>query len=189
MTFEWEDITDEVREKIVLLDWFHSTGFGQGCVIALTEDGKEYFSGFEECSKCVDERKVVEFILGEKVSDDWDASERHPDFSERGMWLMTWDEYNYVYVRNSFFDRFISEFEKQGERRYLSALDTARKLLNPHGKLPLNIDKQREKEIDEILKETERKLEGKTFEDLMKDSISFEDFKKNAEERIRQKKQ
>ena len=145
MTFERKDITDEVREKFVLANWFHSTGFGQDRVIALTENGKEYFSSFEECSNCADERKVVEFILGEKVSDDWDASERHPDSSERGRWLMTWDEYNYVYVRNSFFDRFISEFEKQGDRRYLSAPDTARKLLNPQGKLPLNMDKQRKK--------------------------------------------
>ena len=51
MTFEWEDITDEVREKIVVIHYFlpSTDGFIEVTpqITAITEDGQEYFAKTE----------------------------------------------------------------------------------------------------------------------------------------------
>ena len=48
MTFEWEDITDEVREKIVFIHFFppSTDGFIETMpqITSITEDGQEYFA-------------------------------------------------------------------------------------------------------------------------------------------------
>lgn len=44
-----------------------------------------------------------------------------------------------------------------------------------------NMEEQRKKEIDEILKETERKLEEKSYEEHF---MSLEDFKKRMRDKI-----
>lgn len=138
---------------------------------------------------------MLERFLGERAEIDAQNADSK-EFRENGKWLYKWLPFACVYVRKDFFDRFISEFEKQEERRYLSALNTARTLLNPQGKLQpmiypkpkviyemddFNMEEQREKEIDEILKETERKLEEKFYE---KHFMSLEDFEKRMRDKI-----
>ena len=120
--------------------------------------------------------------MGERAEIDAQNADSKP-FRENGKWLYKWLPFAWVYIRKDFFDRFISEFEKQAERRYLFALNTARTLLDPQGKHiypkprviyendDIRLKEYRKKGMYEILKETERKLEEKSNENLLKDSI------------------
>lgn len=77
---------------------------------------------------------MLERFLGERAEIDAHNADSK-EFRKNGKWLYKWLPFAWIYVRKDFFDHFISEFEKQDERCYLSALNTARTLLNPQGKL------------------------------------------------------
>lgn len=190
LTFDIKDITDEVQKKVVFVAHREDD-----MVTAITEEGQEYLFEFSGFAPRKVEQAVLERFLGERVEIDAQNADLK-EFRENGKWLYKWLPFAFVYVRKDFFDRFISEFEKQEERRYLSALNTARMLLNPQGKVPpmiypkpktiyeaddFNMEEQRKKEVDEILKETERKLEEKSYEEHF---MSLEDFKKRMRDKI-----
>ena len=174
LTFDLNDITDEVREKVAFTAYREDD-----MVTAITEDGQEYLFEFAGIAPWEVERAVLERFLGERAELDVDADSKV--FLGNGKWLYKWLPFAWVYVRKDFFDRFISEFEKQEERRYLSALNTARTLLDPQGERPpiiypkprviyenddIRLEEYRKKGMYEILKETERKLEEKSKEEL-----------------------
>lgn len=193
LTFDLKDITYEVQKKAAFVAYREGD-----MVTAITEDGQEYLFEFSGFAPQKTEQAVLERFLGERAEIDGQNADSK-EFSENGKWLYKWLPFAYIYVGKDFFDRFISEFEKREERRYLSALNTARMLLNPQGKIPpmiypkpktiyeaddFNMEEQRKKEVDEIVKEAERELEGKSFKELLKDSISYEEFKKRIRAKL-----
>lgn len=180
MTFEWEDIADKVL--------FAAYRDGD-MATAVTEAGQEYIVEFDEFDGREKEREVLERFLGESAEiGGQDTELKH--FRETGKWLYRWLPFAYVYVRKDFFSKFISEFEKQSVKRYLTAQDTVRRLLDPQGKLlrlairekrqhgeweTLTFEQQHIKEIDEALKQTEQEvLESK--QKLFEESIPLDEF-------------
>lgn len=190
MTFEWEDINDEVREKLVFVSFRRNTGLGEyGAVIAITKNGQEYMVGLEGCADRQKEDEILERFLGENLDSVGQCSycENLKGFRKTEKWLYKWIPISYIYVRKDFFDKLIPEIEGSES----SPEETVRRLLDPQDKRPkifiqyhmgkwesLVMERQRIKEIEEILKETERKLEEKSYEELLKDTISFDEFKK-----------
>lgn len=183
MTFEWEDITDKVREKVVFIN-FHpwsTSGFDETTpsVTAITEDGQEYFAKayriiperrsdpnggthevwqYKGISKT--EHEILELFLGEKFKNDWEDSEEYSECCEKGQWLYiyTW-LYRFVFIRKDFYRKFFSEWNKSiEERQYLHVREVARNLLDPQGKLP----RLMHSETPAILEDEERlrKAEG-----------------------------
>lgn len=180
MTFEWKDIADKVL-FVAYRDGDMAT--------AVTEAGQEYIVEFDEFDGREKEQEVLERFLGESAEiDEQDMDLQH--FQEIGRWLYRWLPFAYIYVRKDFFSKFISEFEKQNVKRYLTALDTVRRLLDPQGRPPrlairekrqhgeweaLTFEQRHIKEIDEILKKTEQEvLENK--QKLFEESIPSEEF-------------
>ena len=174
LTFDLNDITDEVREKVAFAAYREDD-----MVTAITEDGQEYLFEFAGIAPWEVEMAVLERFLGERAELGVQNADLK-EFRETEKWLYKWLPFAWVYVRKDFFDRFISEFEKQAERRYLSALDTARTLLNTQGKHiypkprviyendDIRLKEYRKKGMYEILKETERKPEEKSNEEFKK---------------------
>ena len=191
MAFEWGDIADKVL--------FAAYRDGD-MATAVTETGQEYifeFDGFDGQEK---EREVLGRFLGESAEIGGQDTKH---FRETGKWLYRWLPFAYIYVRKDFFSRFISEFEKQSVKRYLTALDTVRRLLDPQGKLPrlvirekrqygeweaLTFEQQHIKEIDEVLKKAEQEvLENK--QKLFEKSIPSEEFFASLKARIDKSKE
>lgn len=176
MTFEWEDIAGKVLFAAYRAD---------DMVTAITEDGREYLFEFDEFDTLESQQEILERFLGENSA----VTELNTDsenFRKTGRWLYKWLPFAYIYVGKNFFAEFSSEFEKQSVKRYLTALNTARKLLNPQNKLPrmiirrqrqpekweaLTFEQQALSEIDEMLKKTEREI----LENKVK-SISLDEF-------------
>lgn len=159
MTFEWEDITDEVREKIVFIHFFppSTDGFIETMpqITAITEDGQEYFAKTvrifpdkrtglngntyevwvkKSISKTIYE--VLELFLGERDFGDWEKSEKYPGCREKGKWLYTYTRvFRCVFTRKDFHERFFSEWANR-PNKLVHIREVARDLLNPNGKLP-----------------------------------------------------
>lgn len=182
MTFDWENIADKVL----------FVAYREGDMItALTEDGREYLLTFDEFDGLEKEREILERFLGERVDIDGDSEA----FRESEKWFYKWLPFAYVFVKKEFFGRFSSEFEKQSVKRYLTALDTARTLLDPNGEFPRMIIRQQIqpekwealtcvqkqiKDIDETLKKTEREI-SENPEKLLKESRPWEEVKAEME--------
>ena len=158
MTFEWEDITDEVREKIVFINFIPPSlvGFIERTpqITAITEDGQEYFAKTERIflekrtdmhgqthevwmwksiSKTIYE--VRELFLGEEFNGYWEKSEKYPGCREKGKWLHTYTWFRHgVFIRKDFYERFFREWDRHP---WLTPCEVARGLLNPQGKLPI----------------------------------------------------
>lgn len=69
MTFEWEDITDELLEKVVCFSYkitgggFEFTG-QPDFLHAVTENGQEYVFGLDECPQANYEYEILDRLLG-----------------------------------------------------------------------------------------------------------------------------
>lgn len=75
MTFEWEDITDELLEKVVCFSFDRSSGLGgPGSLIAITENGQEYFIGLY-CT-WVKENEILNRFLGDSPITSYSELER-----------------------------------------------------------------------------------------------------------------
>ncbi|MBD5129528.1 MAG: hypothetical protein HDT43_06345 [Ruminococcaceae bacterium] len=160
MTFNWENIADKVL----------FVAYRDGDMITvLTEDGREYLLTFDEFDGLEKEREILERFLGEQVDIDGDSEA----FRESEKWFYKWLPFAYFFVKKEFFGEFSSEFEKQSVKRYLTALDTARALLDPNGEYPrmiirqqrrpekweaLTVEQKQIKDIEESLKKTEREI-------------------------------
>lgn len=192
MTFEWEDITGKVQFAAYRAD---------DIVRAITEEGQEYLFEFDELYTLEKQQEILERFLGESTAIDG-LNTDSKDFRETEKWLYKWLPFAYIYVRKDFFDRFFLEFEKQSVKRYLTALDTARKLLNPQSKLPrmvirqqreygkwevLTFNQQASKEIDNLLKKTEQEI-TENKEKLLEKSISLDEFKAHFEAKFNKDK-
>lgn len=161
--FEWEDIAGKVLFVAYRDD---------DMVTAITEEGQEYLLEFGKLDTREKQQEILECFLGESTDIDENTDLR--DFRETERWLYKWLPFAYIYVRKDFFDKFSSEFEKQSVKRYLTALDTVRKMLNPQGEFPrmvirqqrqygkweaLTFEQQRLKEIDDIFKKNEQEFD------------------------------
>lgn len=193
MTFEWEDITGKVLFAAYRAD---------DMVTAITEGGQEYLFEFDAHDTLENQQEILELFLGESA-DVEELNTGSGDLRETEKWLTKWLPFVHIFVRKDFSDRFFSEFDKQSIKRYLTALDTARKLLNPQSRLPrmviqqqrqygkweaFTFDQQHIKEVDEILKKAEREVfENK--EKLLEKSISPDEFKAHLEAKFNEVKE
>lgn len=75
--------------------------------------------------------------MGEKFNGDWEDWEKCARCSEKGQWLCRYMSiFRFVFIRKDFYNKFISEWNKQiEEKHYLHVCEVARGLLNPQGKL------------------------------------------------------
>lgn len=110
MKFEWKDITDEVREKVVFIHFrpWSTNGFDETTpsVTSITENGQEYFAKayriIPEEKTAPDghtykvwqakgisktEHEILELFLGEEFNGDWESSEKYAECREKGQWL------------------------------------------------------------------------------------------------------
>ncbi len=77
MTFEWEDITEDVLERVVLVQYipYSTNGFidDAGSLTAITEEGQEYKIGFEEISwnRAIE---IRDLFLGELPKTSFDGT-------------------------------------------------------------------------------------------------------------------
>lgn len=177
MTFEWDNIAGKVL----------FAAYREGDMItALTNDGREYLVELNEHDGLEKEREILERFLGERMNFNEcdDGSEK---FRETERWLYKWLPFAYIFVKKDFFERFSEEFEKQSVKRYLTALDASKRLLDPNNELPrliirqqrlpkkweaLTFEQQALSEIDEMLKKTECELLKNK-----QNYISFDEFK------------
>lgn len=163
MTFELEDITGKVMFAAYRAD---------DMVTAITEDGREYLFEFGELDTLENQQEILERFWGEylDISECDNGSEK---FRETERWLYKWLPFAYIFVKKDFFERFSEEFEKQSVKRYLTALDISKRLLDPNNELPrliirqqrlpekweaLTVEQKHIKEINETLRKTEREL-------------------------------
>lgn len=192
MTFEWEDIAGKVLFAAYRAD---------DMVTAITEDGREYLFEFGELDTLEKQHEILERFLGERMN--FNECDNGEDFRENERWFYKWLPFAYIFVRKDFFERFSEEFEKQSVKRYLTAFDTAKKLLDPNGEFPrliirqqrrpgkweaLTFSQKRIKEIDEIIKKIEREL-SENKQELLENSISLEEFKARSYAKLNERKE
>lgn len=80
MTFELEEITDEVTKKVVFAKHTNSTGLGGvGSITVITEDGQEYFLGLHGYDTREKEGELPNRFLGkeEDGKERFAGSENH----------------------------------------------------------------------------------------------------------------
>lgn len=169
MTFEWEDINDELLEKVVCFSFCRSSGMGDaGYLSAVTESGQEYFIGLDKCTW----KKEIELFyrfLGERPSAD-ELEGNH----EIGKWRLV--EFCYIkhFVRKDYADKIFSEWQKARveDKRY-DVIYAVRKLLDPQNKLPQMVlaetqaiwnEEERWRKEQEEWRAKNRLVEGEDYE-------------------------
>lgn len=185
MTFEWEEITDEVLEKVVFVALRK-----RELLIAITENGQEFRVEFINSVTRETAQEVLERFLGEnefKMLDEPKRSgqnERRPSFSR-------------LYIRKDFTESLAPVIEGSE----ISPAEAVRRLLDPQDRHPrINIQQQLEgweplamdwqsiKEIEAILKEIDQKL-AENKQRLFEESIPFDEFRRRITESIESLKQ
>lgn len=174
MTFEWEDITDEVLEKVVYVKYTPNptSGFADyaGSLTAITENGQEYKIGFEEASRNR-EVEILKLFLGELPQTHLDCA--NPSHEMRKWRYRRTYFFGNIFIRKDLFDRVISEWEKQLEHNIVTVTEVAKNLLDPQGKLPRMVlsetqaiwdEEERERREREEWKAKNRLVEGEDYE-------------------------
>lgn len=149
MTFELEDITEELAQKVIFVQYIHSSGLGGvGSITAVTEEGQEYYFGLHECESSEKELEILKRFLGENANDKerYADPENHKGFKDLGSWLCK----GQVLVRKDFFDRYFDAFQKRDMK---ISPEAVRAMLDPQNKLPRKIYRR----TAEIWKEEERR--------------------------------
>lgn len=174
MTFEWEDITDEVLKKVVLVQYYPNptSGFADcaGSITAITEDGQEYKAGFERTSRNK-EVEILKLFWGELPKTSFDGAKFTIE-TEKWRWTEFWDKN--IFIRKDFFDKIYSEWKKQREDDdWISPTEAAKKLLDPQDKLPRMVlsetraiwdDEEKKRREHEEWREKTRLVEGEDYE-------------------------
>lgn len=147
MTFEWEEITDEVLEKVVCFTFRTSSGMGgPGALIAITENGQEYFIGLPDCRRA-DEFEIIDRFLGERPVTSSEELERT---HEIGKWRIIKFILSNYFIRKDYYDRIFPEWKKYlDEKGLISVTEMARDLLDPQGKLPKMVLAETQARLDE----------------------------------------
>lgn len=135
MTFELEDVTEELAQKVIFVQYTLSSGLGGvGSITAITEDGQEYYLGLHECESREKELEVLNRFLGKNADNKerYADSENHRGFKDLGSWLCK----GQVLVRKDFFDRYFYAFQKRDMK---ISPEAVRDTLDPQNKLPRKI--------------------------------------------------
>ncbi|MBD5129529.1 MAG: hypothetical protein HDT43_06350 [Ruminococcaceae bacterium] len=167
MTFEWEDITDELLEKVVCFSVNWTIGMGEpGDFEAITENGQIYYAELNSRSNSPKAIKLPNRFLGVHPNTSYEEQ-------EIGKWRWVDAKYARIYIRKDQYDRIYPEIEKLGDQAWISGITSVKKLLDPQNKLPTLIfsetqairDKiKRERREYEEWKAKNRLVEGEDFE-------------------------
>lgn len=175
MIFEWEDITDEVLEKVVLVQYLPTSTSGfidsAGSLRAITEEGREYLIGFDKTS-WDRQTEILELFLGElpKISfNDAKVTYELEKWQHAKLWV--WSN---IFIRNDHYDRINSEWQKQHDKEwYISPTDAARELLDPKKEQPemvlaetqaIRDEEERRRKEREEWRAKNRLVEGEDYE-------------------------
>lgn len=174
MTFEWEDITDEILENVVLVQYYPNStdGFveGAGKLTAITKEGRSYTIGFEKTST-KREVEILKLFLGELPKTDFVGTKFICE-TEKWRYVSFWRAN--IFIRNDYYDRIYPEWKKRNaEKWYISPTDVALELFDPQNKLPKMVlsetqaiwdEQERERKEREEWRAKNRLVEGEDYE-------------------------
>ena len=170
MTFEWEDITDELLEKIVCFSVSRFPSLMselEDSFEAVAENGQVYRATLYSFSKA---NGLPKLFLGEHPDTSYEEQERT---HEIGQWRWIDAEYARIYIRKDQYDRIYPEIEKLGERAWIYGITAVKELLDPQNKLPALIfsetqairdERKRQHEEYEKRQAENRLVEGEDYE-------------------------
>jgi hypothetical protein len=139
MSFTLEDLTPELFECIVILEYDRSSGLGgAGAVFMITDAGEEYFlgiDGFEHSEQDL-EKYIPLLMLGDIT--DTPYYRRRYIVEDKGWKYVC--KGAHLLIREDYYERISLAYEKRkGTAIYVSWTDVAKKLLDPDNIIPRKV--------------------------------------------------